>query len=307
MLSYLRDISDQDRLATIYYLLLQDRISDSLREFEQIDPSQLETRMQYDYARAYLGMSQGDLVLARGIADRYAEYPVESWNNAFALITNQLDEIEGKEVELIDDTDRDQVQDRLASAEPTFEFEVETQTIDLSYRNLEQVTVNFYRMDIELLFSRNPFVQQYSGQFSYIQPNMSQVVDLPGDQDRLPIEVPAELRNQNVLVEIVGAGQRQAKAYYSNSLSVQLSENFGQLRVLRQDTGEPLSTTYVKVYSQNHDGSITFYKDGYTDLRGRFDYSTLSENSLENVKRFSILVLHDDAGAMVREADPPTR
>ena len=307
VLSYLRDISDQDRLSTIYYLLLQDRISDSLREFEQIDPSQLETRMQYDYARAYLGMSQGDLVLARGIADRYAEYPVESWNNAFALITNQLDEIEGKEVELIDDTDRDQVQDRLASAEPTFEFEVETRTIDLSYRNLEQVTVNFYRMDIELLFSRNPFVQQYSGQFSYIQPNMSQAVDLPGDQDRLPIEVPAELRNQNVLVEVVGAGQRQAKAYYSNSLSVQLSENFGQLRVLRQDTGEPLSTTYVKVYSQNHDGSITFYKDGYTDLRGRFDYSTLSENSLENVKRFSILVLHDDAGAMVREADPPTR
>ena len=29
----------------------------------------------------------------------------------------------------------------------------------------------------------------------------------------------------------------------------------------------------MKVYAQMQDGGVQFYKDGYTDLRGRFDYA----------------------------------
>jgi hypothetical protein len=53
------------------------------------------------------------------------------------------------------------------------------------------------------------------------------------------------------------------------------------------------------------DGSIRFYKDGYTDLRGRFDYSSLNTNELDSVRRFSVLILSKDHGAIVREAAPP--
>ena len=53
------------------------------------------------------------------------------------------------------------------------------------------------------------------------------------------------------------------------------------------------------------DGSVQFYKDGYTDLRGRFDYSSLSTSELDNVERFSILIVSDKNGAAVREAAPP--
>jgi hypothetical protein len=55
------------------------------------------------------------------------------------------------------------------------------------------------------------------------------------------------------------------------------------------------------------DGEVKFYKDGYTDLRGKFDYASLSTNDLDNVDRFALLVLHDQQGAIVREASPPGR
>jgi len=62
---------------------------------------------------------------------------------------------------------------------------------------------------------------------------------------------------------------------------------------------------YVKVYARLKDGQVRFYKDGYTDLRGRFDYASLNTNELENVAKFSLLVLSETDGAAVREANPP--
>jgi hypothetical protein len=64
---------------------------------------------------------------------------------------------------------------------------------------------------------------------------------------------------------------------------------------------------YVKVYARMNDGQVAFFKDGYTDLRGRFDYTSLSTDQLDSVTRFSMLILSDENGAVIREADPPKR
>ena len=90
-------------------------------------------------------------------------------------------------------------------------------------------------------------------------------------------------------------------------MNVQIVENFGQLKVTSVIDGRLLPQTYVKVYVQNADGTSTFYKDGYTDLRGWFDYATLSTNDLDHVERFAILVCSDQAGAAILEASPPAR
>jgi acyl-CoA-binding protein len=82
-------------------------------------------------------------------------------------------------------------------------------------------------------------------------------------------------------------------------------ENIGQLKVLRKDQNKPLSKVYVKVYSQSRGGSVDFYKDGYTDLKGRFDYTSLSTNQLDSVEKFSILVMSNEFGAIIRDANPP--
>ncbi|MCC6508055.1 MAG: hypothetical protein IT423_03045, partial [Pirellulaceae bacterium] len=45
----------------------------------------------------------------------------------------------------------------------------------------------------------------------------------------------------------------------------------------------------------------------YTDLRGQFDYATLSTDDLNTAQRLSILVIDPQQGALVREAAPPMR
>ena len=75
----------------------------------------------------------------------------------------------------------------------------------------------------------------------------------------------------------------------------------GELVRLSAFDTEEIAKAYVKVYAQRPDGSNRFYKDGYTDLRGKFDYTSLNTNELDNVDKFSLLILSDTDGAVVRE------
>ena len=73
-------------------------------------------------------------------------------------------------------------------------------------------------------------------------------------------------------------------------------------------TGKPLPRVYVKVYAETPGaGKPKFFKDGYTDLRGKFDYTSLNTGQIDQVTRFSILILSETHGAVVREAKPPKR
>jgi hypothetical protein len=307
VLSYHRGLDDEQRMAATYYMLLQDRVAEAIAFFDQVNPEKLETRLQYDYFAAYIAMYRENLELATKIASRHADHPVDRWRNAFASVSNQLGEITGDEVQIADPKDQQQQQTKLAGAESTFDFTMEGANVVLRPQNLAQVRVNYYLMDIELLFSRNPFVQQFSGEFSAIRPNQTQLIDLPKDKTENTFEIPEDLHNNNVLVEIVGGGLTRTATYYANSLSVQLMENYGQLKVRQAKTGRLESKVYVKVYARMKDGSEKFYKDGYTDLRGMFDYVSLSTDELANVDRFAILVLSEDHGAIVRETAPPKR
>ena len=368
--SYQRSLTDDDLMVVTYDLLLQDRIEESLTTFARVNPERLPTRLQYDYFQAYLDFFTDNPKLARAIAAKYTDYPVDRWRNAFASIKAQLDEIDGAGPKKIDTDDRNQDQTQLAATNPNFDFNVEAKQLTINHQNLDEVKVSYYLMDVELLFSRNPFVQQFRGQFSLIQPNRVDTVALAdqklgaadgarrgdesarrgspdpaaGDDRRSPaangggdsngdekngdlrsseaagsgdprraqpaagskkIELPKDLHNKNVLVEITGGGQTKTQAYYSNSLTVQLIENYGQLKVTHTTTNKPIAKAYVKVYAQRPDGSSRFYKDGYTDLRGRFDYSSLNTNDLDAVTKFSVLVMSDEHGAIVKEANPP--
>jgi hypothetical protein len=310
-LSYERQLDDDDLLAVTYHLLLQDRLEDALATFARVNVDKVATHLQYDYCAAYLDFFTEAHAKARGIAAKYADHPVDRWRNTFNTIAAQLDEAEGKgpDAKPVDPEDRGQQQTALAATEPNFDFKVEAKQITLNFQNINAARVNFYEMDVELLFSRNPFVQQFSGQFSSIKPNLSveSKLELADGKTRgtTSIPLPESLHNKNVLVEIVAAGQTKAQAYYSNSLAVQVIENYGQIKVTHQVTGKPIAKSYVKVYAQMNDGSVKFYKDGYTDIRGRFDYASLSTSDLERAGKFSILVISEMNGALVREASPP--
>ena len=306
-LSYRPSLDAPDQMTLTYYLLLQDRIEEALAAFSKVDKEALPTQLQYDYFNAYTAFYREEPSAARAIANQYAGYPVDRWQKIFHEVSAQLDEIEGKGSQLIDEDDRDQQQNQLASSEPGLTFKVEGRKVDLLYRNLTNVTVNYYRMDLEFLFSTNPFVSSDSARFSIIKPNRVDRLDLDPARDGTSFALPDQFEGENVLVEVVGAGIRKAQAYYSNSLNVQLAQNYGRLQVTQaDDSSKPISKVYVKVYAEIN-GSPRFYKDGYTDLRGKFDYASLNTSELDNVSRFSILVMSEEHGALVAEARPPQR
>jgi hypothetical protein len=86
---------------------------------------------------------------------------------------------------------------------------------------------------------------------------------------------------------------------------VQVIENYGRVRVSDSGENTPLSKVYIKVYARTREGGVQFYKDGYTDHRGLFDYTSLSTDDLDHVDRFAFLVLSEKNGALIKEAAPP--
>lgn len=306
VLCYRPQLDDRDRMATTYYLLLQDRIEQAMKYIAQVDVQKLATRLQHDYMSAYIDFFSDAPKVARQIAGKYKDHPVDRWRSAFTNVLNQLDEAEGKDAKVADAEDRDQIQARLAAQAKSFEFSVEDKKVTINYQNLKNCQVNYYLMDLELLFSHNPFVQQVKGQFAYVKPNKSDTVALPGKKTH-SFELPKEYHNANVMVEIIGGGQRKSQAYYAHSLRVQVIDSYGQVRVTHRKTGKPLSKVYVKVYAKRNGGKANFFKDGYTDVRGRFDYSSVSSKSVSGVGKFALLVMSEGNGAVIREARPPAR
>lgn len=307
LLSYKQKLSSEDYLAVVYYLLLQDRVEEAIARFALVDTEELATRLQHDYFACYLALSQGDIKTAKAIAVKYEKYPVDRWRKIFENVVQQVDEIGGGGAGVTDADDQNQNQTQLAATEPGFDFKVESGEVIVDYQNLSSIRVNYYEIDIELLFSRNPFVQNFSGGFSFIKPNHSDVIELAAARNSHKFTLPEKLKSRNVLVEVVGAGQTQTRAYYSHALAVQVIQKYGQVQVLQAKSRNPLGTVYVKVYAQLKDGSVKFYKDGYTDLRGRFDYASLSTGDLQSVVKFSLLISSEGNGSMVREAMPPLR
>jgi hypothetical protein len=67
----------------------------------------------------------------------------------------------------------------------------------------------------------------------------------------------------------------------------------------------PARNAYVKVYIKLKNGCIEFYKDGYTDRRGKFDYVSLNTGQMQQADDIAILVCSADGDCNVTRASPP--
>jgi len=295
----------EDLLAAASYLLAQDRLEAALAMLARVVPASITEQMQHDYLAAYAACLAGELPRARETATRWRELPVDRWRRKFEALSAMLDELAGAAAQTVDPKSRDQQQAELATKQPTFDLVVDRDGVIVRHQHVAALELRYFEMDIELLFSRQPFVQSDVSRFSYIEPGHREQLDNPPNEHR--IAWPAKLRGKNVVVEAVGLGQRKAKIHYANDLATHLAHQYGQVRVQRASDRGPLVATYVKVYARQQGGNVTFYKDGYTDLRGWFDYATLSTDDLDRVERFAILVCSDQSGSAILEASPPAR
>ena len=308
----------EDWLAAAAYMLTQDRTAAAQHALVQLGAGGVPVvdRMQHAYLVAYAACLVGDVATARAWAEPFRGVPVERWRRRYDALLALLDEVTGivlvppvLDAALPDSAlaprARDAQHADLVRGQPTFELAVDAAGVLVRQQNVPQLELRYFEMDIELLFSRQPFVASDVARFSFIAPGHREQLVAPAPEQLVPW--PAPLRGKNVVVEGVGSGRRVAKVHYANDLAPTLAHQFGQVRVQRASDRASLPATYVKVYARMHGGAVAFYKDGYTDLRGWFDYATLSTDDLDRVERFAILVCSDTSGAAILETAPPQR
>ena len=289
--------SAKDRLLAAVFLLAQDRVAEAEAQAAFVKPADVATKMQLDYLVAYLDFCKGQPEDGRKIAEPYRDYPVPLWRDRFREIIAQADEIAGKPSRF-DEHARDE-----AALAPSLSLAAAskngaTDEIVVTSRNLASCSLRAYPVDVEIGFSKNPFGTTADGNATtYLRPAWEQEVKL-ADGRETHVQLPEALRKTNLVIEAAGAdGRATARLEATHGmLDVQVAKEYGQLRV-RDAAGKALPGTYVKVYAKDGYGrEVRFHKDGYTDLRGAFDYASVSTDSDFAPAEFAILVLHDVAG-----------
>ncbi len=323
-LSFQPEIDREQQLALVSYLLLQNRIEEAVQRFEAVERSDVATQLQYDYMAAYLAMHREDFGEAESIAKRYLEYPVPRWRDRFAELASQLrqrsellnveqlvateDEAEGIPPDAADLAvwERERQQERAADQQPEVGVRVEGDRLRIDHRRAKQVTLQLYGVDLELLFSKSPFVRDGLERMAMVRPMRRELLEFENATGVGQFDLDQELRRQTLLVEVAAGGARSTALYYGGELTTYVSESYGQLQCTDSDSQRPVSTAYVKVFAKYPDDSVRFYKDGYTDARGRFDYASISSEEVRGAARFAILVLDEERGATLHDVAAPT-
>eukprot|EP00347_Sterkiella_histriomuscorum_P016748 403352004 len=332
------DLKLEEKMILVYNFQLQDRIPDAIRllnsiEIEMENPTE-SLKIQYDYMSAYFDFFTGEAErykTARTIVRKYEDYPVASWRILFLEILDQLNELDGEiedpmdfDGELLTDEQQRLKQKKSAKKEPRLEVEVESekQNIQIEVTNFRSIVIKFYIIDAEILFSRTPFLKESTSEFSYVKPchviqkDLSATIDLNASIDtitylqhpqKFDLEIPETLKHQNMVIEINGEGKQVFKTYYPTQIKVNILAEYGELKVTDRE-GKVLPKVYVKVFYQKRGGSTaqaSFFKDGYTDIRGKFEYAQTSGDKLKEVTKFAIFVMSDTLGSLIKEVDPP--
>ena len=176
----------KQKLQLAYFLQLQDRVDEAITVFKTIDIKAIQKggvqtcQLQYDYMKAYFDFFQdssegAEFATAREIVKKYENCHIDHHRLIFKKIKEQLDEIDGardqaREGQIIDAEDSEEAdeeqkrQAKLATQKNTpviHEIKVDQKTGEISVdsANIDKVTVKYYLIDAEILFSRSPFVK----------------------------------------------------------------------------------------------------------------------------------------------------
>ena len=329
------DFSTSDWLQFAYYLLLQDRVKEAVQIItgeskdssaasitakisQKINPKDMKDgssmKLQYDYMVAYLdfftGLNTG-FKIARSIAKQYEQYPVIAWRVLFTEILDQLNEFDGAEepeYEIDQEDEEKKIQNMKKSKmlEPYLEWEIDGKQISVEYANITKVKIKYYVIDLEVLFSRAPFLMKNNEDLANAKPIKVEEYELESNLKSCKFNIAEEFYDQNVMIEVHGESKQQFLTYYSNSMKVHIIDDFGELKVTDKED-KILPKVYIKVIAQNSNGTTKFFKDGYTDIRGKFEYAQINSKSISGIQKFAILVMSDSHGALTKEARPPSK
>ena len=304
-----KELSAADRLLAAVYFVSQDRIPEAEAQVaaaEAPGEAPAETKMQLDYLKAYLAFSRGDAAAGRKIA--------EKWKDAAAtpLWRGRFREVVAEAGEAASGAGGFPAGAGDAASAPSIALKAEAKDgvhegVVVTARNLAACTLKAYPVDAEIGFSKDPFGVGGSapGGLLGMKPAWTGNVALAAaGETRVPI--PAKLRNTNLVLVATGADGRveERLELTPGTLDLQAAKEYGTMRV-RDAKGRPVAGAYVKVYSMDASGGETkFHKDGYTDVRGAFDYAGVSTDVAFRPARFAIFVQSGSGVKILRVKAP---
>jgi hypothetical protein len=288
----------EDHLTMALHLMLQDRIEEVLARFDRIDAEKLRGRMAYDYLRAVVLFHRGVPGEARKIAQGRLDGASGVWRERFEAVVRQADEIEALSVP------RAAEEEKVKEVAPFVELALaEGGMLRVDHRRMKSVTLKFFSVDLEVMFTKEPFLAGGGSDAPGIQPNGVLEVELDAAKEFTLVPLPEAFRKGSVLVEAEGDGVSRLRVLDSRAMELVRNPAFRTVQVFDGVHRTPVGRCYVKVFVEGMDGTVRFHKDGYTDLRGMFDYGSSTGDGGRNFKRFSIFVSHPEMGARVEVVD----
>jgi hypothetical protein len=195
----------EDKLVLTYYLLLQDRIDEAFSIYSAIPadaPNLAPFTLQYDYMGAYFDLYKGmpEFAKAKAICERYFDYPVVSWRTMFIEIANQLAEIDG---ETTDNKPAAAAEVKTGDQE-ILKASLNGPDINIEFGNLNSVKLEFFQVDLEVLFSLYAFRTSEFDKLVFSEPHHTESIPLTHSSSLQfhKYTIPDPFRARNVLVKV---------------------------------------------------------------------------------------------------------
>jgi hypothetical protein len=301
--------SPEDWVLLVNYLIAQDQIekalevSKLLKLHPDLHPS---TLIQHDYQSANLNFVTGypDFDQAKEICERYLTYPVLSVRNLFVEMVNQLAEFEesGTSGEVQAQKEGELANKAKSQRVASFTSSLEGSRVKLVSSLVGNFVFKFYKVEAEVIFSLSPFNFESNKAFSQVSPFYEATV-IADDLNDLAVthyDIPANLLEENLFIEVRSLSEKIKKSEFMTFMPFKLNcvvtKELGILKCFDQKTNKPVPKVYVKCFTKQS-GEVKFYKDGYTDLRGSFDYVSLNSDKVDRIESFAILVTSPEFGA----------
>ena len=307
VLIYKQELSKTDKLELSYIYLLLNRQHDADTLFFSIDWNTEKLSVFDEYFLCYMLFQRKDTAKAKEIAARNENSPILHLAQRFKAILKQIEECENAAFAFEEDEPPQKM--------PTILLTAEGGKIKLVYELVNAVDINYYPIDIEFLFTSNPlfaannkqsaYYQQVIDKFSYIKPSFTESIDLPKEKNTFEKAIGDNFNNTNVMIEARSGQLVEYLPHFAHSFRVTFAKKQGKLRVT-DSNNEAIPIAYVKVYMVVL-SAFSFHKDGYTDLRGVFDYYTLPASpTLRTATSFAILIISQTHGSVIHVVPSPS-
>lgn len=111
---------------------------------------------------------------------------------------------------------------KAAESEESLSFEIEKQSLVVYYQNIDQIELNFYEIDLEVLFSRTPFLNKDRHEFSFVRANYTEKIILKKQNslETLRFDIPKILASKNLYIQLKSATKVLNLNYFFTNLKV---------------------------------------------------------------------------------------